>query len=201
MKFLKIVFLLFTLALAGNAQCARNILVFGDSLSAGYGIARDQAWVNLLQMALQKTHPQFSLINASLSGETTAGGLRRIEPLLRQYRPEIVILELGANDGLRGAPLATTQENLDRIIALIHRAKAKVLLVGMRLPPNYGPDYTAQFAALYPALARKHGTALLPFMLEGIPPEQFLADNLHPSAAAQPRIMQNILDALEPLLE
>ncbi|OIO12312.1 MAG: arylesterase [Gallionellaceae bacterium CG1_02_60_325] len=191
---------LLLLALSGNARAAQNILVFGDSLSAGYGIARADSWVNLLQSELAGTHPQFAVVNASLSGETTAGGLRRIDQALRQHRPAIVILELGANDGLRGTPLSATEHNLGQIIALIQRAKAKVLLLGMRLPPNYGPDYTRQFAALYPVLAKKYRVARLPFMLDGITPEQFQTDNLHPDASAQPRIMQNIFHALIPLL-
>ena len=141
------------------------------------------------------------MVNASLSGETTAGGLRRIDQALRRHRPAIVILELGANDGLRGTPLSATEHNLGQIIERIQRARAKILLLGMRLPPNYGPDYTRQFAALYPALAKKYRIERLPFMLDGIAPEQFQTDNLHPDASAQPRIMQNILHALLPLLK
>jgi len=192
---------LLLLALSGNACAVQNILVFGDSLSAGYGIARTDSWVNHLQSELAETHPQFAVVNASLSGETTAGGLRRIDQALRRHRPAIVILELGANDGLRGTPLSATEHNLGQIIERIQRARAKILLLGMRLPPNYGPDYTRQFAALYPALAKKYRIERLPFMLDGIAPEQFQTDNLHPDASAQPRIMQNILHALLPLLK
>jgi acyl-CoA thioesterase-1 len=198
--FLKIILLLATLALSNSAQAARNILVFGDSLSAGYGIARDVSWVNLLQQELKKSHPQFEVVNASISGETTSGGMRRIGKALQQHRPEIVIVELGANDGLRGSTVAETERNLNMIIEQIRTTNAKVLLLGMQLPPNYGPDYTRQFHALYPKLAKRHGIASLPFMLEGIPPEQFQADNLHPTAAAQPLIMRNILRSLTPLL-
>jgi acyl-CoA thioesterase-1 len=198
--FLKIVLLFIALALSHSAQATRNILVFGDSLSAGYGIARDVSWVNLLQQELKKSHPQFEVVNASISGETTSGGLRRIGKALQQHRPEIVIVELGANDGLRGATVAETERNLNMIIEQIRKTDAKVLLLGMQLPPNYGLDYTRQFRALYPKLAKRYGIASLPFMLEGIPPELFQADNLHPTAAAQPLIMRKVLHLLTPLL-
>jgi acyl-CoA thioesterase-1 len=197
---LKIVLLIATLALPPSAQAAKNILVFGDSLSAGYGIARDDSWATLLQRELKKDHPQFDVVNASISGETTSGGLRRIGKALQEHHPDIVILELGANDGLRGGNLPQTEKNLDRIIRQIQQENARVLLLGMQLPPNYGPDYTRGFREMYPMLAKKHKTALVPFMLEGVPPEQFQADNLHPNAAAQPRIMHLILQALLPLL-
>jgi acyl-CoA thioesterase-1 len=156
--------------------------------------------VNLLQQELKKSHPQFEVVNASISGETTSGGLRRIGKALQQHRPDIVIVELGANDGLRGATVAETERNLNMIIEQIRKTDAKVLLLGMQLPPNYGPDYTRQFRALYPKLAKRYSIASLPFMLEGIPPDQFQADNLHPAAAAQPLIMRNVLRSLTPLL-
>ena len=198
--FLKIVLLFVALTLSHSAQAARNILVFGDSLSAGYGLARDVSWVSLLQQELKISHPQYEVVNASISGETTSGGLRRIGKALQQHRPEIVIVELGANDGLRGATVAETERNLNMIIEQIRKTNAKVLLLGMQLPPNYGLDYTRQFHALYPKLAKQYGIASLPFMLEGIPPEQFQADNLHPTATAQPLIMRNIMRSLTPLL-
>jgi acyl-CoA thioesterase-1 len=198
--FLKIILLLAALVLSHSAQATKNILVFGDSLSAGYGIARDDSWANLLQQELKKTHPEFALVNASISGETTSGGLRRIGKALQQHKPAIVIIELGANDGLRGGSLAAMEKNLDKIIKQAQKANAKVLLLGMQLPPNYGPAYTRQFHAIYPRLAKKHRTALLPFMLDSVPPEQFQADNLHPAAAAQRLIMRNILKSLAPLL-
>ncbi|MBU1425634.1 MAG: arylesterase [Gammaproteobacteria bacterium] len=198
--FLKIILLFAALALPQSSQAAKNILVFGDSLSAGYGIARDDSWVNLLQQELNKSHPQFKVVNASISGETTSGGLRRIGKALQQHTPAIVIIELGANDGLRGGPISEMEKNLNRIIAQAQKANARVLLLGIQLPPNYGPVYTRQFRALYPKLAKKHNVTLLPFMLEDIPPEQFQADNLHPIAAAQPLIMRNVLHSLMPLL-
>ncbi len=192
--------LIATLALPCSAQAAKNILVFGDSLSAGYGIARDASWVNLLRQELRQSHPQFEVVNASISGETTAGGVRRIGKMLQQHQPAVVIVGLGANDGLRGSTIAETEKNLSAIISLSRKANAKVLLLGMQLPPNYGPYYTRQFHALYPKLAKRHNVALVAFMLEGIAPEQFQADNLHPTAAAQPRIMHNVLQSLLPLL-
>lgn len=198
--FLKIALLVAALVLPACAQAAKNILVFGDSLSAGYGIARDDSWVNLLQQTLNKSHPQFQVVNASISGETTSGGLRRIGKALEKHAPAVVIIELGANDGLRGTPVKDTETNLNTIIAQSRKANAKVLLIGIRIPPNYGLDYTRQFSSLYPKLAKKHNIALVPFMLEGIKAEQFQADNLHPGASGQPRILQNVLPALLPLL-
>jgi acyl-CoA thioesterase-1 len=156
--------------------------------------------VTLLQQELKRSHPQFNVINASISGETTSGGLRRIGKALQQHSPAVVIIELGANDGLRGTSVKETEANLNEIISLSHKANAKVLLVGIRIPPNYGQDYTRQFSSLYPKLAKKHSTGLVPFMLDGIEPEQFQADNLHPNAKGQPRILQNILPNLLPLL-
>lgn len=198
--FLKFFFLFTALALSNPAAAAKNILVFGDSLSAGYGIARDDSWANLLQMELKKTHPQYEVVNASISGETTSGGLRRIGSALQQHAPAVVILELGANDGLRGATIADTEKNLNKIIEQVQKTHARILLLGMQLPPNYGLAYTRQFRALYSKLARKHDIALVPFMLEGVKPDQFQADNLHPNAEAQPLIMRHILKSLLPLL-
>jgi acyl-CoA thioesterase-1 len=198
--FLKIVLLIAALALSCSAQAAKNILVFGDSLSAGYGIARDDSWVNLLQQELGKNHPQYEVVNASISGETTSGGLRRIGKALQQHTPAVVIIELGANDGLRGAAIAETEKNLHQIIKQVQQTNAKVLLLGIQLPPNYGLDYARQFRSLYPRLAKRHGIALVPFILDGIGPDQFQADNLHPNAAGQPAILRNILPSLLPLL-
>jgi acyl-CoA thioesterase-1 len=197
---LKILLLIAALALPNFAQAAKNILIFGDSLSAGYGIARGDSWANLLQLELKKNHPQFEVVNASISGETTAGGLRRIGKALQEHHPDVVIVELGANDGLRGARISETEKNLSAIIAQSRKANAKVLLLGIQIPPNYGLDYAKQFRALYPKLAKQFNISLLPFMLEGIPPEQFQADNLHPNAAAQAQVLRNVLPALKPLL-
>lgn len=192
--------LLFALALSGPALAAKNILVFGDSLSAGYGIARDDSWANILQHELKDSHPGYAVVNASVSGETSSGGLRRIAKALQHHRPAIVILELGANDGLRGTPLDVTEKNLAAIITQSRKAGAKVLLVGIKLPPNYGPEYTSRFDAIFPTLAKRYQTPLLPFLLDGIRPEQFQADNLHPTAEAQSLIMRNVLEVLHPML-
>lgn len=184
------------------SACAaqQTILVFGDSLSAGYGIARAQAWPSLLQHELAQTHPQYAVVNASISGETTAGGRSRINAVLREHHPAIVLLELGANDGLRGTPLETSEANLAYIIKQCTASGARVLLLGMQLPPNYGSDYATQFKAMYPKLAQRSHSALVPFLLEGVTPEQFQADNLHPVAAAQSRILQNVLQRLKGML-
>jgi acyl-CoA thioesterase-1 len=196
----KIILLLVTLWLPLSAQAANNILMFGDSLSAGYGIAIDKSWGNLLQQELQRTRPGFHVVNASISGETTTGGRERIAKALRQFSPKIVIVELGANDGLRGAPIRNIEANLAYIIKQSQRSGAKVMLLGMKLPPNYGLAYTTQFADVYPRLAKKYRIPLLPFMLEGVAADQFQADNLHPVAGAQPLIMHNVMRKLEPLL-
>lgn len=188
------------LALPFSAQATQNILVFGDSLSAAYGIARDASWVNLMQQALKRSHPQYQVINASISGETTAGGIRRIEHALQQHQPTIVIIELGANDGLQGTAINTIEKNLSTLIKQSLKHNARVLLVGMQLPPNYGLKYTSQFRALYPTLAQRYKITLLPFLLKGLTPEHFQADNLHPNEAGQMPILQNVLPSLRPLL-
>ncbi len=178
----------------------QTILVFGDSLSAAFGIPREAGWVSLLQQELQRGHPQYQVVNASISGETTSGGRQRIAAALSQHRPAIVILELGANDGLRGTPIKEIEANLGALIQASRKTKAKVLLLGMKLPPNYGADYTTRFAALFPTLAQRHRVALVPFLLTGVTPEQFQADNLHPVAAAQAHILRTVMQKLEPLL-
>lgn len=185
-----------------TAWAGPTILVFGDSLSANYGLAVESGWVSLLQQRLTQNHYTYRVVNASISGETTAGGLTRIDAALASHRPAIVIVELGANDGLRGLPLQATQDNLDATIRTCLASKAKVLLVGMRLPPNYGADYGKRFSMIFPALAKKHHTALLPFLLEGIADkrESFQADNLHPTAAAQTDVLENVWRHLKPLL-
>jgi acyl-CoA thioesterase-1 len=176
------------------------ILVFGDSLSAAYGIPREAGWVNLLQQKLENSHLQYRVINASISGETALGGSQRIVAALNQYRPAIVILELGANDGLRGVPVKVIEANLGELIKQSRKVHAKVLLLGMQLPPNYGFDYTSDFKAMYPKLAQQYHTALVPFFLKGVGAEQFQADNLHPVAQVQPIILQEVWLKLSTLL-
>lgn len=195
--------LLFVLLLIAPAAWAgQTILVFGDSLSANYGIAAEAGWVSLLQQRLDRKPHDYRVVNASISGETTAGGASRIRAALGTHKPDIVIIELGANDGLRGLALDATRQNLDRIMQACRNHKARILLIGMRLPPNYGPTYAEGFAAIYPALAKKHHAALLPFLLDGIADrrEWFQADNLHPTEAAQASIMENVWARLQPLL-
>ena len=188
------------LLMPGISTAQQTLLVMGDSLSAAFGIPREAGWVNLLQAELQGTHPTYQIINASVSGETTSGAMRRLPALLRQHRPAVVILELGANDGLRGTPTQEIESNLRELIRQSQKAGAKVLLLGMQLPPNYGGHYTVRFKTLYARLAKKQQAALVPFFLEGVTSEQFQADQLHPDASAQETLLRNVLPALLPLL-
>lgn len=194
------ILLLATLLLSHAAFAAQTIVVFGDSLSAGYGITRDAGWVNLLTRALAQTHPQLNVINTSISGETTTGGRQRIAAVLAKHQPNWIIIELGANDGLRGASLTEVEKNLREMIQQAKKDGTKVLLLGMQLPPNYGLSYTQNFSALYARIARLEKVSLTPFMLAGIRAEQFQADNLHPDASAQAQILRNVMVQLEPLL-
>jgi acyl-CoA thioesterase-1 len=181
----------------------KTILVFGDSLSAAYGIAAKRGWVALLAERLQGERPDYSVVNASISGETTAGGVSRLPRALAQYKPAVVILELGANDGLRGLPVAEMKKNLAAMIGLSRKAGAKVLLVGMRIPPNYGPEYTREFDAAFADLARARKLALAPFLLEGMADDLRLyqPDRIHPTEAAQPILLENVWKALRALLK
>jgi acyl-CoA thioesterase I len=177
--------------------------VYGDSLSAAYGMPERRGWVALLEERLKRERPDYSVANASISGETTAGGLARIGKVLERLKPAIVILQLGANDGLRGLPVAAMKQNLAAIIEQSQQAGAKVLLVGMRLPPNYGDPYTKAFERAFADLAKSHRTALLPFLLEGFGDkvEQFQPDRIHPTEPAQPAVLKNVWAALHPLLK
>ena len=181
----------------------RTVLVMGDSLSAAYGLRASEGWVALLGQRLSREHPAWRVVNASVSGETTAGGASRIVGELRRHRPDVVLIELGANDGLRGLPTLQTRINLARMIGAAHGADAEVLLVGMRMPPNLGADYTQAFEGNYTALSERFDTALLPFLLEPIALDQaaFQGDNLHPVASAQPKLLEHLWPALEPLLD
>lgn len=190
------------LAPGAHAAPEKSILVYGDSLSAAYGIASSRGWVALLAERLEREQPDYSVVNASISGETTAGGRARIDEALARHRPAVVILELGGNDGLRGLPVAQMKQNLSSIIEQSQKAGARVLLVGMQVPPNYGPDYAQGFEAAYVELAKRYRTALVPFLLEGFAtnPELFQDDLMHPSAAAQPLMLEHIWKTLQPLL-
>ena len=193
---------MFGLALPAAAAAAGTVLVFGDSLSGAYGIAQDRGWVALLEVRLKERQLNYSVANASVSGETTAGGVSRIAKALAQHRPSVVILALGANDGLRGLPLDAMKKNLAQIIRAAQGSKVRVLLIGMKMPPNYGPDYTQQFERSYVELAKEFKLALVPFLLEGVADrrELFQPDNIHPVAAAQPIVLETVWRQLAPLL-
>jgi len=180
------------------------ILVFGDSISAGYGLPRvEQGWVALLQARLKNLGYGYQVVNASVSGETTAGGLARLPRALGLHHPAIVILELGGNDGLRALPVAQMRANLSRMAELSAGAGAKVLLLGMRMPPNYGPDYTAQFVRVYAEVAHDQKLSIVPFLLESIAlsPDLMQADGIHPNQSGQPKLLENVWPALKPMLE
>ncbi len=180
------------------------ILVFGDSISAGYGLPRvEQGWVALLQARLKNLGYGYQVVNASVSGETTAGGLARLPRALGLHHPAIVILELGGNDGLRALPVAQMRANLTRMAELSAGAGAKVLLLGMRMPPNYGPDYTAQFVRVYAEVAHDQKLTIVPFLLEGIAlsPDLMQADGIHPNQSGQPKLLESVWPALKPMLE
>ena len=180
----------------------KSILVFGDSLSAAYGIAQARGWVALLGERLKRERPDYNVVNASISGETTAGGRTRLQGALERHKPAIVVLELGANDGLRGLPLKQMQENLAAMIRQAQAAGARVLVVGMKMPPNYGPDYTRDFEAAFAQAARRHKAALVPFLLEDFAekPELFQSDRIHPNEAAQPLMLERIWKELRRML-
>ena len=192
------------LGASANAYSAsKTLLVLGDSLSAEYGIVRGSGWVALLERKLKSEKLEARIINASISGDTTSGGLTRLPALIKQYRPDIVIIELGANDGLRGLPVANAEANLRRMATLVTQAKGQVLLVGMRMPPNYGRAYTESFYGMYQRLARELKLPLVPFMLEGVAEKSalFQQDRLHPLAEAHPIILGNIWPHLAPLVK
>ena len=197
-------FMLWAPALVRDAGAAeKSILVFGDSLSAAYGIAQSRGWVALLGERLKRERPDYSVANASISGDTSAGGLARIDAALARHKPTVVIVELGANDGLRGLPLGQMKANLGTIIEHSRKHGARVLLVGMKLPPNYGQEYTTSFEKAFAEVGKRYKVALVPFMLEGFAekPEYFQADRIHPNEQAQPLILERVWQALRPLLK
>ena len=181
-------------ASASAYSAPKTVLVLGDSLSAEYGLTRGSGWVALLEKKMRVEKIDAKVVNASISGETTSGGRSRLPALLNQHRPDIVVIELGANDGLRGQPVAASEANLRSMIELASQNKARVLLVGMRMPPNYGREYTERFFGMYKALSTRYKAPLVPFMLEGVAdkPTLFQSDRLHPSAEAHPIILANI---------
>lgn len=188
---------------ASTGSWANTILVMGDSLSAGYGLSTDQAWPVLLEKKLLDEKLPYTVANASISGETTAGGRARLQAALKQHTPTVCILELGANDGLRGLPISAMRANLDEMARTCTQAKAKLLIIGMRMPPNYGLDYTQKFQQAYADVAATYKAALVPFIMEGFADKRdlFQGDGIHPTAQAQPMILSNIWPALKPLLK
>jgi acyl-CoA thioesterase-1 len=187
-------------AAAGDSDAARRILILGDSLSAEYGIGRGEGWVKLLE---QRTAPRgWNITNASISGETTGGGLTRLPALLEKTRPAITVIELGANDALRGLPMASTEANLRKMIRLSRDAGSRPLLVGMMMPPNFGPAYARQFSEMFGRLAESERIALVPFLLEGFADDLawFQPDRVHPTAKAQPRMLDNVWPVLSKML-
>jgi acyl-CoA thioesterase-1 len=192
------------IAVSGAAAASdRTVLVLGDSLSAGYGLKPAQGWVALLEKRLQAQGYEYRVVNASISGETSGGGLQRLPRALETHNPAVLILELGANDGLRGLPLTLTRDNLTKAVQIARQSGAKVLLVGMRLPPNYGPRYTNDFIRMYRDIATASRTALVPFLLQSVAlkPALMQADGLHPTAQAQPALLETVWPHLAPLLE
>ena len=202
-RFIQLV-LLFALLPPANAAtaAARTVVVLGDSLSAGYGIKIQEGWVNLLTQRLASEGYGYHVINASVSGETTQGGLARLPHVLETHKPAIVVVELGGNDGLRGLPLAASRENLRRIIELARATQARVVLVGMVIPPNYGPRYGQEFRDMFATLAAKYPVAFVPFFLDqvALKPQLMQADGLHPNANGQPQLLENLWPKLKPLL-
>lgn len=180
-----------------------TIVVFGDSISAAYGLKVEEGWVALLQRKLTAQGYGYRVVNASVSGETTGGGLARLPRTLELHRPQILILELGGNDGLRGLPVTEVRSNLQKMIERAHGAGARVVLLGMRMPPNYGPQYTQAFQAMYDDMARRFDLPFVPFLLDGVALHDSLmqADGIHPNAVAQPRLLEAVWTRVQPLLK
>jgi acyl-CoA thioesterase-1 len=190
------------IALHNAVAAPRTILVFGDSLSAAHGLRPEQGWVALLGQRLESQGYGYQIANASVSGETSGGGVERLPRALQLHHPQIVILELGANDGLRGLPPAATRDNLARMVELSQAAGARVLLVGIRIPPNYGPRYTEEFARMFPGLAAQYHLPLVPFLLQNVAlnPALMQDDGLHPNAQGEPPILDTVWPYLKPML-
>ena len=188
-----------TTALASESPV---LLILGDSLSAGYGMDREKSWVNLLDIRFKEDGYSYRILNSSISGDTTQGGLSRLPRLIDRYQPEIVIIELGANDGLRGIDPGITRENMTDMIRQSQAVGAQVLLAGIKLPPNYGSDYLQQFESIYTDLASEFGTLLVPFFMEGIAfrPDLLQADTIHPNEKGQPVLLDNVWKVLQPAL-
>ncbi|OZI75239.1 arylesterase [Bordetella genomosp. 12] len=188
-----------TAAPAGTSQ---TVLVVGDSLAAEYGLTRGSGWVPLMARRVSERYPNYAVVNASISGDTTSGGKARLPALLKRHAPAVVVLELGSNDALRGLALTMTESNLTAMTQAAKEAGAKVLIVGMQIPPNYGRDYTERFARVFQTVAQKEKTALVPFLMDGMATNRdlFQADGIHPNEKAQPTLLDNVWPGLEPLL-
>lgn len=190
---------------SGPAQSSAppTLLVLGDSISAEYGLQRDSGWVKLLEARLRDERYDYRVVNASVSGETTSGGLARVDELLKRVKPSVVVVELGGNDALRGLPLANSADNLGAIVSRSQKAGATVLIVGMQIPPNYGKAFADRFAAVFTSTAKRYGTALTPFFFEGFADrfDLFQPDRIHPTVAAQARLLANVWPDLQPLLK
>ncbi|WP_257386512.1 arylesterase [Tahibacter caeni] len=199
-RFLGVVFLIFSTAFStASAAKSGSLLVLGDSLSAAHGIAPEAGWVSLLQRRLDASAAPRRVINASISGETTAGGLARLPALLKEHAPTLVLIELGANDGLRGLPLTEIRANLARLLTQVRETKARAVLIGIELPVNYGPQYRDGLRAMYRDLAGEFNVPLVPFLLDGVAldPALMQDDGLHPTAQGQPRVLDNVWPVLE----
>ena len=196
--FIKLALFCLFMPIVTLAQTNSTILVMGDSLSAEYGLSRGPGWVKLLEDQLQKQGSPWTIFNASISGETSSGGLTRLPALLKQKKPGIVFLELGANDALRGLSIDQTEKNLRKMIQMSKQSGAKVLLFGIQIPPNYGQDYTNRFKTMYPKLTNQEGIELLPFFLKDVASQKefFQADNIHPNEKAQMQLFKNVWDAM-----
>jgi len=201
-RFLCLLLWLAGAVVAVQAAPARTVLVLGDSLSAAHNIATEQGWVHLLEVRLGKMVPRWTVVNASISGETSLSGRNRLPALLATYRPGVVVIELGANDGLQGLPLNQLRDNLTAMVSAAQATHAKVLLLGIELPVNYGPQYRDGLRAVYAGLAQQKHVALLPFLLDGVAldPALMQADGLHPTGAGEPKVLENVWRVLQPLL-
>lgn len=189
--------------LAAQPALGTTILIVGDSISAGYGVETGKGWVTLLQNLLTEKKQPGTVINASVSGDTTTGALARLPELLERNQPDVVVIELGGNDGLQGHPVSIIEQNLEQMIATIRKQGSEILLLGMKLPPNYGPQYTDAFAALFQDIADREKVALLPFLLDGVAghDELMQEDGIHPATIAQPLLLKNVWTILDPLLQ
>ena len=200
---LRIILFVLLWSAAGITHAAATILVFGDSIAAGYGLPQGAGWAELLRERLAREKYDYKVVNASLTGETTVGGKNRLAAALVRHKPQIVILELGGNDGLRGTAIGTLHGNLAAMIADCRKYNSRVLLIGMRVPPNYGSDYEEKFRAVYAAVARSHRVPLVPFLFEGFATDRgkFQPDGIHPTAAAQAQMLDTVWQQLRPMLK